>query len=261
MAPSRRRTTARQTRVNSDRLEQRTRSECGFNAAESSLSSVSSNQGISRGRHAITTLLSYLGSSNPLPAPLEKDDVVWLLDNTAFRGPGGIWQAEFVAAAFDRAPSARVVDIVGDIASKLGLSNGHVEERTIERRIAPFVMQILPGRQIKVDFDGVARLKLGPGGRNGISSDLKRLPKPPRDMVARSNAVVPRGATGMLEMKTVYAEPEGWAVISGMVASTGSLELSAPSRFTDFCFRSQTSMTLSKLHRPVTPLASCGQPL
>jgi hypothetical protein len=164
-------------------------------------------------------LLSYLGPRNPLPARILEDDVVWLMDNVAFRGPGGGWHAEFVAAAFDKQPSAKVVDLVGDIASKVGLSRGHFEEKTIEQRVAPFVMHILPGRQIKVDFDGLSQLKLGPGGRNGISSDIKRLTRGPGEHVARCTADVPLGVTGLLEMKTVFAEPEGWAIISGMAIS------------------------------------------
>lgn len=219
MAPPSRRSMSRRSVARSDSLEQRTRIERHFTDAESSLSSVSTNQAEASRRHRkITTLLSYLGSNNPLPAPIARDDVVWLMDNVAFRGPSGHWEAEFVAAAFDQQPSARVVDIVGDIASKVGLSKGHREEKIIERRIAPFVMEILPGRQIKVDFDGSVQLKLGPGGRHGISSDIRRLPRPPPGLVARSTADVPEGVVGMLDMKTAYAEPEGWAVISGIKA-------------------------------------------
>ncbi|KXX76026.1 Phosphatidate phosphatase APP1 [Madurella mycetomatis] len=214
MAPSRR-TLPRPTGARSDALEKRTRSKRGFADAESSLSSVSTSQTqVSRRHLKITSLLSYLGSSNPLPAQIVGDDVIWLMDNVAFRDPRGAWQAEFVTAAFDQQPSDKVVDIVGDIASKLGLSRGHVEEKTIERRIAPFVMEILPGRQIKVNFGGSTQLKLGPGDRHGISSDVRRILKPPPDMAVRSTADVPMGVAGILDMKTVYAEPEGWAVIS-----------------------------------------------
>lgn len=146
--------------------------------------------------------------------------MVWLMDNVAVRGPGGKWEAEFVAAVFDQKPSGRVVDIVGDIASKVGLAKGAREEKTIEQRIGPFVMEILPGRQIKVSFNGSTSLKLGPGGRNGISSDLRRVPKAPGGSVVRSTADVPMGVVGLLEMKTVFAEPEGWAVISGKTAAS-----------------------------------------
>lgn len=141
------------------------------------------------------------------------------MDNVAFRGRGGHWEAEFVAAAFDEEAPAKVVDIVGDIASKVGLAKGGDEEGTMERRIAPFVMEILPGRQINVRFNGQTQLKLGPGGRNGISSNIRRIPGLSAGSVAKSTADVPKGVTGVLEMKTVYAEPDGWAIISGTMIS------------------------------------------
>lgn len=53
------------------------------------------------------------------------------------------------------------------------------------------------------------------GGRNGISSDIKPLPAYRDGDIINSPAVVPRGANGILDMRTVFAEPEGWAIISG----------------------------------------------
>jgi hypothetical protein len=211
MSPQPRRTTT-------DGLESRTRTTGHFSDTESSLASVSTNQSqAARKEHKITRLLSYLGSNNPLPAEIAADDVVWLMDNTAFRDAKGAWQAEFVAAAFDKQPSARVLDIVGEIAHKVGLSKGAKEEETIERRIGPFVMEVLPGRRIRVNFGRRTQLKLGPGGRNGISSDLVKLPDLRGGSVVRSTADVPIEVTGLLGMKTLFAEPEGWAVISGNV--------------------------------------------
>jgi hypothetical protein len=237
-------------------LEERTRQNGHFSDTESSLASVSTNQAReSRKAHKLTHLLSYLGSNNPLPAPIAADDVVWVMDNVAFRGNGGAWEAEFVAAAFDQKPSAMVVDIVGDIASKVGLSKGGREERTIEHRISPFVMEILPGRQIKLNFNGSTPLKLGPGGRNGISSNLKRVPKAAPGSVVKSTADVPMGVIGMLEMKTVFAEPEGWAVISGEKTANTDLSLLPSLQFANKA-SSQMSTTQSRLRKQVTPSGS-----
>ncbi|KAK3905487.1 hypothetical protein C8A05DRAFT_41543 [Staphylotrichum tortipilum] len=202
-------------RTRSSRLEEKTRRRAHFTQTESSLSSVSSNQShASRKEHKIGHFLSYLGSRNPLPASIAADDVVWLMDNVAVRGAGGGWEAEFVTAVFDHKPSAKVVDIVGDIASKVHLSKGSQEEKTIEQRIGPFVMEVLPGRQVKVNFNGSTPLKLGPGGRNGISTDVRKLPGAHAGSIVKSTADVPMGVMGVLAMRTVYAEPEGWAVIS-----------------------------------------------
>jgi len=201
-------------------LESRTRSDHGFEEAESSLNLIKNAKADSKARK-FQDLLSYLGPRNPLPVQVTKKDAVWLLDNVAFRSSGGHWHAEFVSAVFESKTSAGLIDYVGDVASLVNISKGDAEEAVIEKRIVPFVMDIQPGRQVKVNYRGKADaaaatlLKLGPGGRNGISSDLKRVPDPPKgELVAVSEADVPVGATGILHMKTVYAEPEGWAVIS-----------------------------------------------
>lgn len=210
-----RRTPAGTPRAQSIGFEKRTRSECGFDDVESSLApfGVSASQ---THQGNLTKILSYLGSRNPFPAQIGKDDIVWLLDNVAFRAQNGNWHAEFVAAAFDHQASPKLVDLVGDIASRVGLSKGDKEEATIEKRIAPFVMEVLPGRQVNLKFDNATDIRLGPGGRNGISSDVRKVTDGQEGAVTVSKAVVPQDVTGMLEMKTVYAEPEGWAIISGM---------------------------------------------
>lgn len=195
-------------------LESRTRSDHGFEEAENSLV----KNAVASKASKFQDFLSYLGPRNPLPVQVTKKDAVWLFDNVAFRSSGGHWHAEFVSAVFESKTSARLVDYVGDVASILKISKGDAEEAIIEERIVPFVMDIQPGRQVKVDFGGkaAAKLKLGPGGRHGISSDIKRVPGPAAkgELMAVSEADVPVGATGILHMKTVYAEPEGWAVIS-----------------------------------------------
>jgi hypothetical protein len=195
-------------------LESRTRSDHGFEEAENSLV----KNAVSSKASKLQDLLSYLGPRNPLPVQVTKKDAVWLFDNVAFRSTGGHWHAEFVSAVFETKTSARLVDYVGDVASIVNISKGDAEEAVIEERIVPFVMDIQPGRQVKVNYGGRAntKLKLGPGGRHGISSDIKRVPDPATkgELLAVSEADVPVGATGILHMKTVYAEPEGWAVLS-----------------------------------------------
>ncbi|KAK3686090.1 hypothetical protein B0T22DRAFT_529837 [Podospora appendiculata] len=208
------------TPAQSVRLQERTRAERGFPDAEAALgrssiiSSTAKEPKNSKTPTRLSTLLSYLGPNNPLPIQVSKDDQVWLLDNVAFRGPQGGWQAEFVAAVFAGEPSAKIVDSVGDVAKALGLAKGCEEERTIEARITPLLTPILPGRQARVTFDKATKLKLGPGGRNGISSDDKTLPHSSDGSLLMTTADVPPGAGGLLTMKTLYAEPHGWAVIS-----------------------------------------------
>ncbi|KAK1773587.1 hypothetical protein QBC45DRAFT_461135 [Copromyces sp. CBS 386.78] len=200
-------------RSGSSMLEHQTWCDRGFEPTETSLANLMKTQGLVQ-KFKVTHLLSYLGWLNPIPIGVSKNDAVWLFDNVAFRGPNGTWQAEFVTAVFDARVSTKLVDIVGDIAEKVGLSKGDKQEKTIEQRITPFLMEVLPGRRVDIKFGESTALRLGPGGRNGISSDLKKLPDSAAGTVVKSAAEVPSGAGGLLELNTFYTEPEGWAVIS-----------------------------------------------
>ncbi|KAL7624758.1 hypothetical protein AAE478_006330 [Parahypoxylon ruwenzoriense] len=161
-------------------------------------------------------LLSYLGKNNPFPRPISKGDTVWLLDNTAYRdAKTGKWKAEFTSAAFSQHSSCPVIDTVGAVAGKIDLDENDPSYPTVQERIRPFIQDIRPGSQVKVLHSGKTPLKLGPSGRNGISSDIKILPDGKDGaLLVPTFAEVPRGVDGILEMKTFYAEPEGWGVIS-----------------------------------------------
>ncbi|KAB5576140.1 hypothetical protein GE09DRAFT_1169866 [Coniochaeta sp. 2T2.1] len=159
-------------------------------------------------------ILSYLGPYNPHPQQVAAGDAVWLFDNVVYRNPKGKWEAEFVAAVLSQDPSCKVPDVVSQVAQMAGLSKDAQETATIARRITPFLMDIQPGRVVNASLGSGTKLKLGPGGRNGISSDIKQLPSGKAGDLVTTTAQVPAGANGVLEMKTIYAEPDGWAVIS-----------------------------------------------
>lgn len=174
--------------------------------------------------HKILTFLSKIltffitGSLNPRPVPLTKTDTVWLFDNTAFRSPlTGKWQAEFVAAYWAQKTNVEIGKAVADIAEKLGIGRGDAAEQEIARRLGPFVWEIEPGREVTIDVGGPAAnidMVVGPGGRNAISSDVRKVPEALPGTVLESVAKVPQGADGILRMNTFYAEPEGWGIIS-----------------------------------------------
>jgi len=83
-----------------------------------------------------------------------------------------------------------------------------------------FMQNILPGRKVHVTFGQKDELTLGPGGRHAISSDIETLPVDFNDGdIVPSFALVPEGANGVLHMNTSFAEPGGWAVISGMLSA------------------------------------------
>lgn len=89
----------------------------------------------------------------------------------------------------------------------------------------PVMQAILPGRIVNVKFPRSKDLKLGPGGRNAISSDIKSLPAFNDGDVVPSVALVPDGSNGLLRMKTAYAEPEGWGLISGQLPHNNPSDL------------------------------------
>lgn len=199
-------------------MEHRTRRERGFNDFELKLPDLRASPASDKRPDLTTDALSYLGPWNPLPHQITADDTVWLLDNTAHRNAKtNNWEAEFVAAVFDQDTGVEVSKIVADVAEKIGIGKGDAAEATIRERLMPFMQTILPGRTVKVNYAPQTELKLGPGSRNGISSDVISVTENQDGHITLSRAQVPQGANGILEMKTVYAEPEGWGVISGKI--------------------------------------------
>lgn len=212
-------------------MQQRTRRQTRFRDVESSLeANTTSNQRTFRSLQQpkrlvsdpIANILSYLGPRNPWPQPVTKDDELWLLDNTAFvttkKAKDGsyfrVWNAEFVTAVFSQHTSCVVSDAVLQIADIIGLADDDEAKKTIEERLKPFLMDIQPGKQVLALHGGETMLKLSPGGRNGISSDVKVIPPAPDGMVTPTTAVVPEGTAGLLQSRTFFADQEGWAVIS-----------------------------------------------
>ncbi|KAI2468858.1 hypothetical protein F4781DRAFT_248230 [Annulohypoxylon bovei var. microspora] len=196
-------------------MQHRTRKERQFDETEHDLSNFSPLSSSWTSIDKAYDFLSYLGKNNPFPRSITDEDTVWLLDNTAYRNEEtGKWEAEFVSAAFSQHSSCAVIDAVKAVAGKIDLDEGDPNYPTVEERIRPFLQDIKPGAQVKALHRGSSPLKLGPGGRNGISSDIKRLPTSEGGELAPTFAEVPKGANGVLEMKTFYAEPEGWGVIS-----------------------------------------------
>lgn len=197
-------------------METRTRSKQGFEATESQLPNLRTSPASDDRPSLSQNLLSHLGRYNPLAKEITDNDTVWLLDNTAFRNAKtGNWQAEFVAAVFGKDTGLEVSTVVADIAERVGIGRGPEQEQRIRDRLMPFMQSILPGRIVNVDFGRVEPLRLGPGGRNAISSDIKKVPSSYKNGDAvTSFANVPSQTNGVLQMETAFAEPEGWGVIS-----------------------------------------------
>lgn len=173
----------------------------------------------------VDNVTSYLGARNPLAKKVSTEEIVWLLDNTAYR-PVHIyphkpqpWQAEFVVAYFKKHVSKDLTNAVVDIANKIGLGQ---EDRaaglkTIENRLQPFVRTIAPARFVEVKFPSGEVQKLGPGPRNAVSEQLITNLEEHKDGDSISISAVPPEISPHGPMTTYFAEPEGWLVISGML--------------------------------------------
>jgi hypothetical protein len=228
-------------------MEKKTRKQCGFHQTESLLPNIKKLPASDHRPSLGSDILSHLGTWNPLPKDITDNDTVWLLDNTAHRSSvTNKWEAEFVAAVFDKDTGLEVSTVVADIAEKLGFGKGDAAEATIRDRLMPFMQSILPGRKVNVILENTT-VTLGPGGRNAISADVKPVPSHNDGKIVSSTANVPKGANGILTMRTAYAEPEGWAVISGLLSRNISY----------FAYLySQISMILSRSRKPMIRLVS-----
>jgi hypothetical protein len=172
-------------------------------------------------KEILYTALSYLGPKNPLRRSITANDTVWLLDNTAYRDEKtGSWQAEYVAAMFSQHSSCAVIDAVAAIAKKIELEERDPAYKTLQERLFPFLQDIKPATQLDVLYDGKSPMRLGPSGVNGISNDTKALPGSDDGAIVPTLAKVPEGANGILEMKTVFADAEGWGIVSGTAKIT-----------------------------------------
>ena len=103
-------------------MQLRTRKEKNFEEVESNLPDPRKPKLETTQLLSVRGWLDRLGSLNPFGKAVTADDLVWLLDNTAFQQQGGsgdgsgAWRAEFVAAVFEREPRGKVVDMVTGIS-------------------------------------------------------------------------------------------------------------------------------------------------
>lgn len=158
------------------------------------------------------SLTSYLGSRNPFFNNVDPSkDYVWLFDNTAYQNRMGRWKAEFVAAYFVKNSGKDLADVVAWISDKVGIAKDDKAEATIAKRVQPLLDAILPAHAVTIDLQGV-NVRLGPSGRNGISTDELAIPGHDyKDGEVVTTHAVNADAT---PLNTTFAGAKGWAVIS-----------------------------------------------
>lgn len=176
-------------------------------------------------------LSSYLGHHNPLATEANPaEDTVWLLDNTAYRPIHPYahveqpWQAEFVAAYFERDSGKETSKWIADIADTIGLHEMSIPDdegkAIIAERLRPFTRAIRPAKFTNVAFPTGDGEKLGPGSRNAISSQVKLVPGEYGDGATIESHTVPPTLAPHGSMLTHFASPDGWVVISGTSRSS-----------------------------------------
>ncbi|KIY03138.1 uncharacterized protein Z520_01605 [Fonsecaea multimorphosa CBS 102226] len=173
---------------------------------------------------------SFLGSKNPFGRKAcPKDNIVWLLDNTAYKPikPGDEceqpWQAEFVACFFreGRKDLTKYVCAIADLVGLDGKAGDDAAARKrIEERVKPFVMAISPARTIQIKIPspcdtGIPHKRvLGPSNPNGISSQTL-LTGGANDADGKTVVCTSDDDTFPgLKSKTRFVGPEGWGIIS-----------------------------------------------
>ena len=176
----------------------------------------------------VDNISSLFGKKNVLAQEVDpENDIVWLLDNTAYRPVGEHvsgtqpWEAEFVAAYFTKDSGKDVSVWVAEIADRIGLEEKGDDrakvEATIAERLIPFVNTIQPARFVNVKFHDGEVQKLGPGGHNAISSEIIGTMGEHKDGETLEITAVPPKAAPHGSMLMHFAEPHGWTVISGRV--------------------------------------------
>ncbi|KAG6043335.1 hypothetical protein E4U39_004666 [Claviceps sp. Clav50 group G5] len=194
-------------------MQLRTRKAQEFAKVESSLQEAQSTN-FPQGKLDITSWLNKLNIFRLFARPVSDNEIVWLLDNTAFKCPcAGIWQAEFVAAVFKRKDKPKVIDMVTSVLRAVGLTDDAPERRRIEERVLPFLWDICPGK-IVTAVQQSSKLNLGPSSANGLSSKLVAVPNSQTGSLVRVSTKLGGGIGSITEMQTFYAGKDGWGVIS-----------------------------------------------
>ncbi|TWU78965.1 hypothetical protein ED733_008149 [Metarhizium rileyi] len=196
-------------------MQMRTRKEKKFDEIESSLGlAKSSTVPLAQGKSWLTSWLNRLKILQPFAKPATDNDVVWLLDNTAYRSlRTGTWQAEFVAAVFEREDKETLMEMVTAVVRATGLSDDAAERATVEERVLPFLWDIRPATIVTVDQVS-KELKLGPTNINGLSSNVLNVFSSNKGSLLKASTKIGGGWGSIAKMQTYYAGEDGWGIIS-----------------------------------------------
>ena len=238
-------------RLEETEQDRKTRLKGAFPQTEHSLPIIGSRLGIPF-IDSITSYLTYAGLRNPFASEARPSvEVVWLLDNTAYR-PSHLpsrkpkpWQAEFLVAYFKKNTGRDISKIVASIADKLGLGEDEPAAKTIAERLQPFADSIAPARSVRVKLPSGVVQKIAAGGPSAVSVQTVAQLGEHEDGDTSSISAIPQELAPYGPMTTFFAAPEGWAVISGTAHFHPTPSLLFSSQLINPHIR-QTSMTRLK---------------
>ncbi|KAG5927521.1 hypothetical protein E4U42_002129 [Claviceps africana] len=195
-------------------MQLRTRKAKNFDTFESILREVQSPKVPWGQRKCVTYWLRKLNGASRGVKPVTDSEIVWLLDNTAFKtSRPGTWQAEFVSAVFEREDKRILVDMVSAVLRTVGLTDGTSERRTIEERVLPFLWNVCPAR-IVTAVQQSSELKLGPSTINGLSANVLDIHDGEIGSLVSTSTKLGGGTGSITSMQTYYAGEDGWGIVS-----------------------------------------------
>ncbi|GIJ84254.1 hypothetical protein Asppvi_003094 [Aspergillus pseudoviridinutans] len=158
-----------------------------------------------------------------------RQHTVWLFDNTAYQRvtPKGLgqgrpaWRVEVVACVFEKDSRKDVSKFVATIADLIGLDGEIGTEREtrhqITRRLRPFLYHTAPAHTMVIEIplsdDSIQLRQIGPTDSNGICSQTVNLGSRHLADGTRIRSYL-RGWESEVFMDTLFADPEGWLLIS-----------------------------------------------
>ncbi|KID88791.1 actin filament organization protein App1-like protein [Metarhizium guizhouense ARSEF 977] len=196
-------------------MQLKTRKEKKFDEIESRLGlAKSSTIPLAQGQSRLTGWLNRFNLLQPFAKPATDNDIVWLLDNTAYKSTRtGTWQAEFVAAVFEREDKETLMDMVTGVIRAVGLADDAAERDTVEERVLPFLWDIRPATIVTASQNS-KELKLGPTNINGLTSNMLKISSGNSGLLVKASTKIGGGRGSIIKMQTYYAGEDGWGIIS-----------------------------------------------
>lgn len=125
------------------------------------------------------------------------------------------WRTEYTAAFFQRDSGKRLTEGVAMICNELNVAEGSLAQDRLQSRLQHFIDPVLQNHTIHSSAGKGVRHMHGPSSPSGISTTVATIPS----FIAKSTSVIntfpgTKPSQGFLSGTTIFAEPNGWGIIS-----------------------------------------------